>query len=638
MKKILVVIVVIMAVLVAGVLAAPALVPAEWVKARLVAKVKEATGRDLTIDGQVTLSILPTLGVRVVGVTLGNPPGFRSPELVRLGGLDAQIKPWPLLSGEIEIDNFVLHEPAFTLEVNRSGRGNWMFAVTNPTNIKANGPASATDEKNDAPKLANLRLGNVRIADGKLSYFNDKGTAETVEGIHLALVLNSLDEPLTATGGLTWHGQAVTLDLTVATPRALIAGQGSAVGINIIAEPLKLAFTGDLGSAGGVEGALEVASPSVRSLATWVSGKPVVLAGTGLGPLALKATVTAGTGQVALTQATFSLDAIKATGDLSVATTSTRPALQGQLNIETLDLNPYLPPTGQTVTTENDARMQTTAGHSDWSDAVIDASVLQSIDADIKLNVDAIKVRRIEVGRSELVITLHDGHLTADLAEMGLYQGKGVGRVALDGTQAGVEMNVRLALRDLQAETFLAAFGFDRLEGALNTELELAGHGASQRQIISSLGGKGTVTLLNGAIRGINLAAFSAGSHDSQKTNFSELSGSFSIAAGVVTNPDLTIKSSLLRVAGSGSVDLPGRTINYRIKPQLVSRSEGQDGTKEDKGLAVPVNIDGSWDALHFRPDIEAIADKAATTVKSFLKGKTLPKGLRLDHGKLLGR
>jgi len=50
-------------------------------KAEIAAKAKEATGRDLAIDGNISLSILPTPTVTVAGLRFGNAPGGSVPGL-----------------------------------------------------------------------------------------------------------------------------------------------------------------------------------------------------------------------------------------------------------------------------------------------------------------------------------------------------------------------------------------------------------------------------------------------------------------------------------------------------------------------------------------------------------------------------
>ncbi|HIJ64004.1 MAG TPA: AsmA-like C-terminal region-containing protein, partial [Rhodospirillaceae bacterium] len=290
------------------------------------------------------------------------------------------------------------------------------------------------------------------------------------------------------------------------------------------------------------------------------------------------------------------------------------------------------------------------AAKQDWSDDPIDASGLKAADADLTMKSGGIKIRKIEIGKSQLGVALHGGKLAVDLAGMELYKGQGKGRLSIDGSQPGAGIDADFSLKGLQAQPFLAAAaGFERLDGTANADLQVAGRGRSQRQIVSSLGGKGAVSFLNGSIRGINLAAmlrnvttaFSETGGD-QKTDFAELGGTFTIASGVVSNQDLSLKAPLLRVAGAGTVDLPKRTTTYRVEPKVAATTEGQGGKQDVGGLSVPVIIEGPWNNLSYRPDLAGmVKGNVGQAVKGAID-KALPgKGgvqLPINPGALFGR
>jgi AsmA protein len=73
-KKFLIGLGIVAALLVAAVVALPFLVPVSAVRERIVAGVKDATGRDLKI-GEMSVSVLPSLAVEARDVALSNPPG-----------------------------------------------------------------------------------------------------------------------------------------------------------------------------------------------------------------------------------------------------------------------------------------------------------------------------------------------------------------------------------------------------------------------------------------------------------------------------------------------------------------------------------------------------------------------------------
>ena len=85
------------------------------------------------------------------------------------------------------------------------------------------------------------------------------------------------------------------------------------------------------------------------------------------------------------------------------------------------------------------------------------------------------------------------------------------------------------------------AMDFDRVEGTANAKLAVTTQGGSQRQLVSALNGSGQVQFLNGAIRGINLAAMlrnvasaflDPNAQKTQKTDFAELGGTYVIQTG----------------------------------------------------------------------------------------------------------
>ncbi|MEW5729950.1 MAG: AsmA family protein, partial [Pseudomonadota bacterium] len=541
MKKLLAALAVVLVLVVGAVLALPALVPAERIQAEVVAQVKAATGRDLTIDGKLSVSVLPSLSVQVANVALSNPPGFSTKDMVRLGALDVRLKLLPLLSGSVEVDSFVLVDPLVTLEVDRKGNANWVFGETKQPATPAK-PAEGKSGAGAGP--AEIRLGEVAIRNGKLVYIDGAaGTREEVSGIDLEVSLPSLAEPMKAKGGLTWRGEAVALAVDVARPKALLEGATSAAAITLSARPVSLSFKGEASQA-AAKGELDLSVASVRDLAKWATGKPLEMAGSGLGPFGVKGQLSAQGAKVALTQATIALDAIRAGGDLAVDGGGARPKLTGRLAVETLDINPYLPPEekGKPTPASAGAGGGTTA-KSDWSDEPIDASGLKAADVDFTLSVGAIKVRALEIGKSALHLVLNNGRMTADLTELALYKGAGKGRLVVDGGQPGVGLDTAFDLKGLQAAPFLAAAaGFDRIEGTASADLKVSGRGRTERQLVSSLAGNGAVMFLDGAIKGINLAAMVrnvttafSDTSGTQKTDFAELGGSWTMANGIVT-------------------------------------------------------------------------------------------------------
>lgn len=655
MKKLLIGIGVVVVLLVLAAFIVPALIPADAYKGEIVSRLEAATGRTVRIDGPMTLSVLPVLGVSAEKVSVANAPGRSPAQMVTLDKLDVRVALFPLLHGQLVVDAFVLEKPVIALSVDKAGTPNWQFAAKS---MAASAPAPAPSPKNPPPAapapsggapISGLSLSDVRIVDGQASYADARtGASYQADAINMTVSLPSLTSPMQATGSLVWNQQKISLTLNVADPNALLSGASTAIDAKLSGDPLTLAFKGRMssGKAVAARGALDLDVPSVRKLAAW-AGKPLTAPGSGFGPLKISGTVDVAGAKAAFTKATLSLDAIKGSGDFRYDGTGAKPDVNARLALGTLDLNPYLPPqsggggTGAPAAPSGPAHPASApagaAPSHAWSDAPIDFSPLRAADADLDLAVDGLVYRKIKIGKSHLTVALKGGRLVADLTDMALYQGNGKAKVTADASQATSAVGLDFDLAGVQANPLLSdAMDLTRLEGTANGTVSVTGHGASQRAIVSSLDGSGKVQFLNGAIRGIDIpamvrnvtSAFTGGQGGQQKTDFSEMSGTFTIKNGILTNNDMAMQSPLLRVSGKGTVDIPKQTVDYRLEPTMVASLQGQGGAGNLGGLTVPVVIQGPWDNLSYKPDLSAMvkslapnAPKSLNDLKNLFKG-----------------
>jgi AsmA protein len=620
MKKVLAVVGVVLVVLIAAIIAAPFIIPVQTIKAKAVEQVEQATGRKLNIAGDVKLSVFPALALEANQVTLSNAPGAAERNMLSLAKLQVALKLFPLISGEVAVDQFILVDPVINLEVDRNGRANWQFGA--PPAPAAGRPAAGTPAASGGGSpLQQLRLGDVRLVNGKVTYRDAKANSvQTVEKINVKLSLPGIDQPFNAEGALDWNGKTVNLTARVANPGALLEDKASEVALKVASEPVNLTYGGSVKVAPvlTVGGDLDLAVPSVRNLAAW-TGNPVAMAGNTLGPLAIKGRLAMNGSKIAFQNAALALDALRAKGSFEFDGGGAKPYVKAQLDTEMLDLNPYLPPEQPAQPARAGAPapqgQAAAAGASDWSDEPLDLSGLRAADADLALTVAGIKVRKIEVGRSALNVALKGGRMTADLADLNVYEGKGKGRVVLDGSGAGAGVQSTFTLAGLQIAPLLAAGAdMDLLSGKGAFEFEVSGRGNTQRQLIGALNGKGAVKLNDGALKGIDfvrvlcdpleaLKALGGKSDPSASTPFSELGLTYTIANGIVSNKDLAILAPLFRIEGAGTVDLPKRTVNYRPVPKLVGSCSGQGSSLAKPGLAVPVKVTGPWSNVSIQPD-----------------------------------
>ena len=383
--------------LTATALVAPMFIPVDYVKAQLISQVKKATGRELKIDGAISLHMLPNISIAVEKVTLGNPAGFTTPYFLQVGKMQVGAALMPLLSRQLEVTGITIDDASVHLEENAAGAKNWNFA----NNSAAKKPAEKIGSASSDAVKPQLKIGDIHLNHSVLTY--RVGNRSPIEVRDVTLTVSGAD------------GQSpLTLDLRNAS---LLGGTAK---------------------------------------------------------------------------------------------------------------------------------------------------------ADVTRNLDS--------------------HIAA---------------------------NVKL--QGIQIEPLMVAIsGESKLQGATDLTLDVTTSGTTPDVMTAGLNGTGNFSVADGALKGYNIGqilreaqkGFVVSNNETRKTDFSELKASFTIANGVVSNEDLTMKSPALRVAGAGTISVPAKTINYKLTPTIVGTFKGQGGRDDATGVAVPLLITGPWNAPKITPDVGGLLEE----------------------------
>jgi AsmA protein len=133
-------------------------------KGSIASKIKEETGRDIRIDGDINLSYYPWLGLDVEGINVGNAKGFGEQPFLQTKTVKARVKLLPLLRKELEMDTLILHGATINLAKNEKGVTNWDDLIK---------PKEGDKKSDQAMPLAALVLGGIDIKDANL-HWDDK--------------------------------------------------------------------------------------------------------------------------------------------------------------------------------------------------------------------------------------------------------------------------------------------------------------------------------------------------------------------------------------------------------------------------------------------------------------------------------
>src|ERR1700678_795313 len=169
----------ILALIVAGMCALWLSVNPNDYKAQIAAAVKQSTGRELSLKGDIKLSVFPWVALEFGPASVGDPPGFGGEAFLAFNHAAVRVRLFPLLAKRLDMDRVDLDGLDLRLRRNAEGRGNWegfgapqgsaaQAGVGVAAGAGAGASAAATPSEGGAagplPQLAGLRITNGRVS------------------------------------------------------------------------------------------------------------------------------------------------------------------------------------------------------------------------------------------------------------------------------------------------------------------------------------------------------------------------------------------------------------------------------------------------------------------------------------------
>ena len=91
----------------------------------ILARIRTATGRDVTIGGRIEFKLGLEPKLVVDDVRVGNAPWAKAPDMLSAKSVEAQVALLPLLQRRFDLVRLNLVEPVIALETDGHGHGNW---------------------------------------------------------------------------------------------------------------------------------------------------------------------------------------------------------------------------------------------------------------------------------------------------------------------------------------------------------------------------------------------------------------------------------------------------------------------------------------------------------------------------------
>ncbi len=197
----------------------------------LAEQVKEFTGRDLTIAGDLNVEISLNPSIAVEGVSFANAAWGSRPEMVKLGRLATEVELIPLLFGDVRVKRLVLVGLDVLIETDKSGKGNW--EITPPSAEEKKEAEKDTGEGGLLPVVQKVLMEDVKLVyrDGVA------GTVTTVVLESLEVTADSASSPLQVTVRGQYNGLAYGASGQLGAITTLMEG-GKPFPVSLVVEAL----------------------------------------------------------------------------------------------------------------------------------------------------------------------------------------------------------------------------------------------------------------------------------------------------------------------------------------------------------------------------------------------------------------
>jgi AsmA protein len=575
--------------------------------------VKHATGRNLLLRENLTLSVFPRIAFQLGPVMLGNPENpSAQPAQISAQRVVVRPKLWPLLRGRLEIARVEIAGLDVRLARDANGTAGWRGLLQHE---RDDGGLDIGAVQLPAVKLTNARLSlgpytvqnlNLETApfgDGivpvSLHFEANRGVAtehvvvdakfDVSQSSHDRYRLAALT--LLGQGTVAGNGRPVRGNLSIGTLDVDLKAQTLA----LPAYELTLAGAHLTGSLAGVQivddpgwtGSVALSPLVVREfLPRWGLTNPVTRDERALSQIAASAVVSYHAAALAFDNLQVALDDTHMRGSIKIQDLATRTA-RWDVALDRIDLDRYWP---------------AMANFSGAPGAVRNGSARPAAAFAIngRVTVGSLKIAALDLTHASADVSDESGLWRVSSQEAQLYGGRLEGEASYD-RRAAIPV---LRLDEHASGIDLSTFGPSghkhvRLVGLGAVNVKVSAAGVDEDVFMRSLTGHLDTYVTQGALEGVDLSYEMARDqtplnqqknpvvNDTRRTPFDALTMSAQITDGVLLTQDLSVSSPRLRMNGRGQARLYGN----RIDLELLA---GAPSVTPNSAVQMPVSVSGT--------------------------------------------
>ena len=624
-------------------------------KPRIGAAVKNATGRELNLAGDIKLSVFPWIALELGPASLGNPPGFGEAPFVSFKHASVRAKLMPLLSKRLEIGRVELDGLDLKLVKNAEGKGNWEgFGHAKAPSAEEPQKAAQPGAGEPLPRIEGVKITNASVRYEKLSLSNfnfetgsivDKSVVPVT--LHVDADRGTAGEHASLDAHLNFRADSATEDFNIAALNLTcdVSRPGDArplrfsltvleLGLNLKAQTLSVpsfaanlagaelsgsAMAKDIIDAVDVTGAVKLAPLLVREFLPRLGiNLPQTRDPKAFSSVSASTDFAYGKSALHLEKLQATLDDTHLKGGLGVNLEN--DALHFELAVDTLDADRYLAPTESAPPPEKKESV----------------AASKPMEANGTLTVGSLHFAPLDLTHVKVGLAIKDKVIHVHPLKAEVSGGEYSGDITLDNRAHTPALSLDEHLTGIDVGKLVATESKNmHVSGRGSVNIKATAHGDGADALLKSLNGHFDAAVNQGAVQGMDLGfalaqAVSLVKHqglsnapNTKETKFDALKLSAVITNGVAETHDLTISSAVFKVSGQGSLNLPQKTVDLSLLADTLQTAGGTP-------LRVPVKVTGPMTSPSVKPDIQGL-------IKGEVKQKVQEKVQEVLQDKLKG-
>ena len=551
-------------------------------KAAISEAVIAATGLELTIGGDLSLSLFPNLGLALTDVRLRNP-AFPQ-ELASTSSVVLNIELTPLLRGQIkvrEISTADLHANYF---IDENGISIWSTGATEPDASDRNPSSSEGLTELPAFSVDRLRIGNASIdiqdASKQARYQIDNFILDSrdtnLEGrpFSVALQFDYVNNGMSAAIPMALRSNVQAdlsdrsfhfSDLQLSITPMLVTGEIMVSGYP--AEPIYV-------------GSLAADDFDVIALLESLDLKePGPAAGFGLGADRMLSFSTRFNGSAQrATLSDFDLNfagsLIEADAEVRLATDLAPLNISYNVNAGALDLSPFFT---EQPTAAEETPIGLTEAAQYQPQAELPVELISSISLLGGISVESVTINDIRLQDVKVFTNIEDGVLDIEVPPISLFEGSTQGTIRLSTRGGAPELEVTQTISKASLSKLSPLISrFNGVSGFLQAESSYTATGDTVEEMLDSLSGNSAFRITDssvdiGVIKQVftAIAALSPNGEAIQQwpdvIRFSDMSGYLILEDGLTSQQEVRLRMDNFDISGSGRIDPDAKNFDYDL-------------------------------------------------------------------------